>query len=464
MSESADAPALAEVATPPAPQGSAPKRTPAGHRGAAKRRNFLLALIFLAPALVLIGALLVYPVVFTVVRSLFDQTGNEFIGWENYLTMFSKDSTFTAIRNNVIWVIVAPITCTILGLVFAVLMEKIRWSTAFKLIVFMPMAISMLAAGVIFRGMFQEDPQMGVVNAAVVGVSNLVSGEDSSFPGAKPRGDAGIALEQGTIISDEILQPGTEQNFPLVGIRADDLPEDLQQAVPASEPAGDQIAGTVWLDVIRGGGGTNGQIDEGKTGLGNIRVDAVAEDGKIAASATTEPDGTFLLEDLESGDYRVALPATNFDEGSQGVSWLSSSFITAVIILSYIWIWAGFAMVMISSGLSAIDRSLQEAARVDGASEWKVFSRITVPVLSPVIIVVLVTLIINVLKIFDLVYVIPPGSSQASANVIAVEMWRVSFGGGNNQGLGSALAVLLLVLVLPSMIINIRRFKEERGR
>src|SRR5690625_6136302 len=80
MSESADAPALVEGATPPAPQGSAPKRTPAGHRGAAKRRNFLLALTFLAPALVLIGALLVYPVVFTVVRSLFDQTGNEFIG------------------------------------------------------------------------------------------------------------------------------------------------------------------------------------------------------------------------------------------------------------------------------------------------------------------------------------------------------------------------------------------------
>src|SRR5690625_2629518 len=194
MSDSADAPALAEVATPVNPRGSAFKRPPAGGHGSAKRRNFFLALIFLAPALLLIGALLVYPVVFTVIRSLFDQTGKEFIGWENYLTMFSKDSTFMAIRNNVIWVIVAPITCTILGLVFAVLMEKIRWATAFKLIVFMPMAISMLAAGVIFRGMFQEDPQMGVVNAAIVGVSNRVSGQDASSPGAKPRGDAGIAL------------------------------------------------------------------------------------------------------------------------------------------------------------------------------------------------------------------------------------------------------------------------------
>src|SRR5690625_1444154 len=230
MSESADAPALAEVATPPAPQGDASKRPPAGHRHSAKRRKFLLALVFLAPALVLIGALLVYPVVFTVVRSLFDQTGKEFIGWENYLTMFSKDSTFTAIRNNIIWGIVAPITCTVLGLLFAVLMEKIRWATAFKLIVFMPMAISMLAAGVIFRGMFQEDPQMGVVNAAWVGVSNLISGESASFPGAKPRADVGIEAEQGTIITDDVLDPGTVANFPLVGIRADDLPDDLEQA------------------------------------------------------------------------------------------------------------------------------------------------------------------------------------------------------------------------------------------
>ncbi len=463
MSDSADAPALAEVATPVNPRGSASKRPPAGGHGSAKRRNFFLALIFLAPALLLIGALLVYPVVFTVIRSLFDQTGKEFIGWENYLTMFSKDSTFMAIRNNVIWVIVAPITCTILGLVFAVLMEKIRWATAFKLIVFMPMAISMLAAGVIFRGMFQEDPQMGVVNAAIVGVNKVISGEAASFPGAKPRGEMGITDEQGTIISDDVLEPGTEQNFPLVGIRADDLPEGLQQAVPGAEPADDQITGTVWLDVIRGGGGTNGEIDEGKSGLGGLRVDAVDADGQIIASATTDDDGTFVLEGLDPGDYRIALPATNFDAGTQGVSWLSSSFITAVIILSYIWIWAGFAMVMISSGLSAMDRTLQEAARVDGANEWRVFTKITVPVLSPVIIVVLVTLIINVLKIFDLVYVIPPGSSQAAANVIAVEMWRVSFGGGNNQGLGSALAVLLLVLVLPSMIINIRRFREERG-
>jgi alpha-glucoside transport system permease protein len=110
-----------------------------------------------------------------------------------------------------------------------------------------------------------------------------------------------------------------------------------------------------------------------------------------------------------------------------------------------------------------MDISLQEAARMDGANEWQVFRRITAPLLSPVLIVVFITLIINVLKIFDLVYVIPPGSSLPAASVIAVQMWTVSFGGGNDQGLGSALAILLLILVLPFMIINVRRFRSERS-
>ena len=194
-------------------------------------------------------------------------------------------------------------------------------------------------------------------------------------------------------------------------------------------------------------------------------MDAVDVSGAVASYATTGEDGTFVIDGLDpGGTYRLALPSTNFEQGFQGISWLGPSLINAVIILSYIWIWAGFAMVMIASGLSAIDRSLQEAARTDGANEWQVFRKITAPLLSPVLVVVLVTLIINVLKIFDLVYVIAPGQSKPAANVIAVEMWTVSFGGGNDHGMGSALAILLLVLVLPSMIINVRRFREEASR
>ncbi len=450
--------AVAPVTIPPQRGGTS---RPA--RGASRRRMFYISLGFLAPALLLLGALIVYPIVYTLIRSFYSPHGESFVGFENYATMFTNDTTFTAIKNNVIWVLVAPVACTVLGLIFAVLLDRIKWATAFKLIIFMPMAISMLAAGVIFRTIFQESPNLGVVNASIVAVHSVFT-DDSAYPGAKPRPDTGTVAVKGSIGSEAAVSPGDVQNFPLVGIRAANVPDSAAQAKEAAEPAKDAVAGTVFLDVIKGGGGTNGEIEDGKSGLPGITVDAVAADGTIAATATTDAAGRYQIRGLDDGTYTIALPAGNFDEGYQGVSWLSSALITGVVILSYIWIWAGFAMVMIASGLSAIDRSLQEQARMDGASEWKVFTRITAPLLSPVIVVVFVTLIINVLKIFDLVYVIPPGASKPAANVIAVEMWTVSFGGGNNQGLGSALAIFLLILVLPAMIINVRRFREERSR
>lgn len=425
-------------------------------------RRALIIISFLAPALVVLGAFVVYPIVFTLVRSLYDRGGEAFVGFQNYLTMFTNETTFTAIRNNILWVVVAPLVCTILGLIFAVLLEKLKWKTAFRLIIFMPMAISMLAAGVIFRGLFQENPQLGAVNATIVGVQNVFS-DGSYYPGANVREGHGVVMEESVMVTDTEISAGESVLFPLTAVRQSELPEDATQAAAAPEPGADQVTGTVFLDVVPGGGGEQGQVDEGKSGLPGIRVDAVTADGEVAAHATTEADGTFVLEGLDgSQGYRIALPGSNFAEGPTGVSWLSATFINAVVILAYIWIWAGFAMVMIASGLSAMDRSLQEAARMDGATEWQVFTRITAPLLTPVLLVVLVTLIINVLKIFDLVYVIPPGVSRPAANVIAVEMWTVSFGGGSDYGLGSALAILLLVLVLPSMILNVKKFREER--
>jgi alpha-glucoside transport system permease protein len=428
------------------------------------------ALIFLAPALILLGALLVYPIVYTLVRSFFGADAGEFVGGKNYLEMFTDPSTFQAIRNNIIWVVVAPLACTVLGLIFAVLMDRVRWATAFKLIIFMPMAISMVAAGVIFRTVFQEDPQLGAANAALVSVHDFFA-PSSEYPGARERRDAGIAtaessdatqgVTKGSISSDGGVAAGTNQDFPLIAIKQEDVPEDAKAAGAAKAAAPDQIAGTVWLDVVRGGGGTPGQIDPGKRGLPGVEVRAVDDSGKVAGTAKTGDDGSYTISGLASGSYTVTLPAENFRAPYAGVPWLGPSLITFVIILAYVWIWAGFAMVMVAAGLSAVDRSLQEAARIDGASEWKVFTKITAPLVAPVLVVVFITLLINVLKIFDLVYVIPPGSSKPAANVIAVQMWTVSFGGGNNQGLGSALAILLLVLVLPSMIINIRRFRRE---
>jgi ABC-type sugar transport system permease subunit len=102
-----------------------------------------------------------------------------------------------------------------------------------------------------------------------------------------------------------------------------------------------------------------------------------------------------------------------------------------------------------------------EAARTDGGSEWQVFRRVTVPLLAPVLSVVFITMIINVLKIFDLVISLAPESTQADANVIALAMWRTSFGGQNDFGTGSAIAVILFLLVIPVLALNIRRFKRD---
>jgi len=126
--------------------------------------------------------------------------------------------------------------------------------------------------------------------------------------------------------------------------------------------------------------------------------------------------------------------------------------------------WAGFAMVLIAAGLAGVDRNLLEAARVDGANEWQVFRRVTVPLLAPVLVVVLITLMINVMKIFDLVYIIAPQPSQDDANVLALQLFLSSFGGGGNEGVGSAIGVILLLLVLPVMFVNIRRLRKERQR
>src|SRR4051794_15359912 len=112
---------------------------------ARKNKAFWRALAFLAPALVLLGALVVAPIFATIDRSFFDRAGDQFVGLDNYAAVFQDDNTRKALTNNLIWVVFAPTIATALGLIFAVLSERVRWQTAFKLCVFMPMAISFLA-------------------------------------------------------------------------------------------------------------------------------------------------------------------------------------------------------------------------------------------------------------------------------------------------------------------------------
>jgi len=117
--------------------------------------------------------------------------------------------------------------------------------------------------------------------------------------------------------------------------------------------------------------------------------------------------------------------------------------------------------VVIAAGLAAIPRDVLEAARTDGATEWQVFRRVTVPLLAPVLTVVFITMLINVLKVFDIVVALAPGSVQDDATVLALSMWRTAFAGANNFGVGSAIAVFIFVLVIPVLLLNIRRFRRE---
>ncbi|OKK07566.1 ABC transporter permease [Streptomyces sp. CB03234] len=441
--------------TPPAPPGS--RKSVKSVTGTRK----LVAAGFLLPALVLLGALVVYPIGYSVYRSFFDQAGSGFAGLDNYVEIFTDDTILTAVKNNAVWVVVAPTVATALGLMFAVLTERVRWGTAFKLIVFMPMAISMLAAGIIFRLVYEQDPDRGVANAVWVGVHDTFA-ESATYPKARPLPVHPLkAAGGGAFITEEPVRAGTPAQLPLIGVAAPDMPEDARPA-RALEPAKDQVTGTAWLDFTRGGGGTANTVDAKELGLKGLKVEAV-KDGKVVATATAAADGTFSLPKEADGAY-LRLPESNFREQYNGVDWLGPSFVTPAIIGSYVWMWAGFAMVLIAAGLVGLPRELLEAARVDGANEWQVFRRVTVPLLAPVLAVVLVTLMINVLKIFDLVFIIAPGSVQDDANVLALQLYRSSFGTDAHLGVGSAISVLLLLLVIPVMFFNIRRIRKETRR
>ncbi|MEU1404672.1 ABC transporter permease subunit [Streptomyces sp. NPDC005728] len=432
-----------------------------GRRG--RRRARTVALLFVFPALLLLGALVVYPVLFSVGRSFFDASGTRFVGGDNYAEMFRDPTTLKAVRNTTIWVVVAPTLLTGLGLILAVLVEKVRWATAFKLLLFLPMAVSFLAAGIIFRLAYDEDPDKGVLNAAVVSVHDAFKGT-SSYPAARARDGQGLTPgRDGSYLTNADLSPGRSVSLGLVGVLPEDLPKAASPAYPAAarKAAADELRGVVYLDFTPGGGGKQGRVDPKESGLPGMTVEAL-RDGRTVASTTSASDGSFRFAGLREGSYTVKLPASNFAPPYQGVSWLGPTLVTPAIIGAYLWIWTGFAMVLIGAGLSALPRDSLEAARMDGANEWQIFRRITVPLLAPVLTVVFVTLVINVMKVFDLVYIIAPGPVQEDATVLATQMWLVSFGGGNNQGLGSALGVLLLLLVIPAMVFNVRRFRRSQ--
>jgi alpha-glucoside transport system permease protein len=147
--------------------------------------------------------------------------------------------------------------------------------------------------------------------------------------------------------------------------------------------------------------------------------------------------------------------------GGNPVSWTGRrDTVNYAIIVAYVWASTGFVMVVLSAALKGISQEVIEAARTDGATEWDIFRRIQLPLLSLPISVVAVWLIINVIKIFDIVYIMTKGGPGGASRVIGYSYYVETFENGKG-GYGAAVAVIMLILIVPIMAFNIRRFRSE---
>jgi alpha-glucoside transport system permease protein len=293
-----------------------------------KRGVKRVAWFFVGPTFLLLLLGLVYPAVRTVIRSFFDAAGKSFIGVDNYTAIFTSSDQLVVLRNTVLWVLVAPVVATVVGLIYAIIVDGAKGEAVAKSLIFLPIAVSFVGASIIWKFVYEYrfyDPSLKV-NPQQIGLLNQI---------------------------------------------------------------------LVWL---------GGQPQQ------------------------------FLINE----------PWNNL-------------FLIAVMI----WIQAGFAMTILSAAIKAIPADMVEAARLDGVSSWGMFRFITIPTIRPTLVVVLTTIAIGSLKVFDIVRTMTGG--QFGTSVVANEFFTQSFSAGN-QGLGAALAVLLFILVIPIIVYNIRQIRRSEAR
>jgi alpha-glucoside transport system permease protein len=169
-----------------------------------------------------------------------------------------------------------------------------------------------------------------------------------------------------------------------------------------------------------------------------------------------------IWRNVYAPDPNIGLLNAIINPFSQPVSWLGNpSIVNYALIAAGIWGSVGFATVILSAALKGIPSEILEAARVDGATERQIFFRIIIPMVSLPISVLAVTLTVNVIKLFDLIFVMTNGGPGTASRVIALTYYQETFPGGQ-FGKGAAVAVVMLLLVLPIMIYNVRRFRSER--
>jgi alpha-glucoside transport system permease protein len=277
---------------------------------------------FLGPAILLIMVGLVLPALRTIVLSFANDDSTSFIGTKNYTWAFTSDTIHQVMLNTLLWIIVAPIFATALGLSMAVLVDRLRTQSVYKSLIFMPMAISFVGASIIWKFVYDaRDPSL-----------------------------------------------------PQIGL--------LTQTA-------------LWLGF------------------------------------------------KHPPNWILDFPLNNF-----------------LLVFIMIWVQTGFAMVVLSAAIKAIPTEILEAVRIDGARSGQTFFYVTVPMIRNTLIVVLTTVMITTLKVFDIVRTMTGGNF--GTQVLANEMYSQSFVQFNN-GRGAALAVILFIAVLPLVAYNIMQLRRERG-
>jgi alpha-glucoside transport system permease protein len=290
-------------------------------RTSVKSQEWAKYLVFLVPAVALLLIGLIYPAIRTLIMSFMNADSEQFVGFENYVWAFTRPEILQVLTNTAIWVIVVPTVSTFIGLVIAYLTDRMKTASVVKSLIFMPMAISMVGAAIIWKFVYDYEPNLKKVD---IGLFSAIS-----------------------------------------------------KALGIDPPN--------WL--------------------------------------LENPLNTFLL------------------------------------IVVMIWIQTGFAMVVLSAAMKNIPDEVVEASMLDGASQLKRFVQITVPMIRSSIVVVLTTITIGTLKVFDIVRTMTGGNF--STNVIANEMYSQTFR-ALNYGTGSALAIILFLGVVPIIWYNIRQLRLER--
>lgn len=418
------------------------------------RERNLVSWLFVGPALLVVGFFLFYPTVITTYTSFLGNVNmkgafpsGDFVGVQNYINVLTSAETMIAFRNTMLWLVVMTAFTVGFGLILAVLLDKVNYESISKSIIFMPMAVSFTAASIIWKFVYAYRPpgftQIGLLNSLLGAIGSFVS-----RPGVNSALNVMFAIFGIAAVIFALLALG-KGLWKAISVWKED---DRVTWIAGAVITGLVLIGAWWVIGFI-------SIGQGTTPLG-IAGQALMVLGLISLGLAAIRDNAFGAPLMGS---LLLLGIVDFmlsQIGFTPTTWLLERPWTnnMALIVMGIWIWTGFAMVMLSAAYKGIPQSMLEAARVDGANELQVFWNITIPYMKTTIIATTTTIVIFVLKIFDFVWVSTNG--EYGTDVLASLMIRKMYSFYNYEA-ASAIAVVLFVLIFPFVIINIRRFQSR---